>query len=209
MVAQTEFKELLISLNRMGVQKAIQQTSTQFTPIHAIETLVVPTLEEIGAGWENGTISLSQVYMCGKICEEMLDEILPPGDASRITQPPMAIVVLDDFHMLGKRIVYSLLRSSGYDLLNYDHMDIDTLIRQIQKDHIKILLISVLMLPSALHIKELRRLLDGLKYPLKIIVGGAPFRFDDQLWKEVGADAAGRNAADAVSLVEQMIKEVK
>lgn len=40
---------------------------------------MVPALDRIGTGWENGTIALSQVYMSGRICEEVVDDLLPTG----------------------------------------------------------------------------------------------------------------------------------
>jgi hypothetical protein len=36
------------------------------------------------------------------------------------------------------------------------------------------------------------------------VVGGAPFRFDDQLWREVGADAMGLSASDALKILDAM-----
>ena len=44
---------------------------------------------------------------------------------------------------------------------------------------------------------------------MRVIVGGAPFLFDDKLWREVGADAMGRNAAEAVTLVSDWMREMK
>lgn len=39
--------------------------------------------------------------------------------------------------------------------------------------------------------------------------GGAPFLFDENLWREVGADAMGRNAAEAVTLVSEWMQGMK
>jgi methanogenic corrinoid protein MtbC1 len=201
-------EESLLEMDRIRVKELILSNCEDSSIIHSIEELVVPALEHIGQNWEKGSLSLSQVYMSGRICEETVDALLPPHDPNRIKQPPMAIVVLDDYHMLGKRIVYSTLRASGFELLNYNHMDIETLVNQIKNDNIKILLISVLMLPSALHIKELRRRLNEENIIIKILVGGAPFRFDTNLFREVGADNMGINAADALSYVKKYIEEL-
>ena len=54
---------------------------------------------------------------------------------------------------------------------------------------------------KALKVKELRELLGS---DVGIVVGGAPFRFDPLLWREVGADAFGRTAADAVNIVAHL-----
>lgn len=203
-----KLEQALLAMDRIGVREVIVTNTEAHSISNSIEELVVPALERIGLAWEHGTISLSQVYMSGRICEETIDILLPPTDPNRVDQPPMAIVVLDDYHMLGKRIVYSTLRASGFELRNYNHMDIDTLVKHIKKDNIQILLISVLMLPSALHIKELHRKLEEEKISIKLIVGGAPFRFDSNLWNEVGADAMGLSASDAVSFVKEYIEEL-
>jgi len=62
------------------------------------------------------------------------------------------------------------------------------------------------MYPSALEVKEVRAKLDQAGAAVKILVGGAPFNMDRQLWRAVGADGMGLDAAEAVSLVEQTIK---
>ncbi|MCA1788103.1 MAG: cobalamin-binding protein, partial [Desulfobacteraceae bacterium] len=62
-----------------------------------------------------------------------------------------------------------------------------------------------LMLPSALKIQAVKEKLARIGCDVKLIVGGAPFRFDDQLWKKVGADAMCRDASDAVSVIENIM----
>ena len=173
-----------------------------------MEYLVVPGLTRIGKGWEEGTYSLSQIYMSGRICEELVDLILPPNHETRINQPKMAIVTLEDFHLLGKRIVYSTLRASGFEISDYGQMTVEKLEERIIRDQIQILLISVLMLPSALKIKNLRKRLEAENITVKIVVGGAPFQFDHQLWKEVKADAFGESASAAVEIVHEIIEEI-
>ncbi|HOO85164.1 MAG TPA: cobalamin-dependent protein, partial [Prolixibacteraceae bacterium] len=161
----------------------------------------------IGEDWENGKLALSQVYMSGVICEELIDKVMPPQSPVRKSQPKMAIGVFEDYHMLGKRIIYSSLRASGFELTDLGGgLSIDKLVEFVQRDNIKILLLSVLMLPSALHVKDLKQKLNGSD--VKIVVGGAPFRFDDQLWKEVGVDACGATVADAVNIVNKMMEEL-
>ena len=205
---QKELTLALLSVDRIKVKEILTKPYPGHSPYSVVEKLVVPALEVIGAGWEGGVYSLSQVYMSGRICEEVVDLILPSTDNTRRFQPKMAICVLEDYHLLGKRIVYSVLRASGFELANYGHMDIEGLIKQVLQDKIEILLISVLMLPSALKVKDFRMRLDQAGMQTKIIVGGAPFRFDHQLWREVGADAFGETATEAVSIINRVIEEL-
>jgi methanogenic corrinoid protein MtbC1 len=200
-----EFVEMLLSLNRLSAKQMRDDQIQQMTPIKFIEDVVVVALERIGAGWKEGTISLSQVYMTARICEGLVDELLPPEDPERKDKPNMAICVLSDHHKLGKVIVFSLLRAAGFDVSDFGTMEVDELIDRVNQDKIETLLISVLMLPSALKIKQVKEKITEKGLDVKIIVGGAPFLFDDELWREVGANAMCRTASEVVPVIQKII----
>jgi methanogenic corrinoid protein MtbC1 len=202
------FLNALLSMDRVAAKRVLGTRDEGGTQLDVVERLIVPSLERIGDLWERGEVSLSQVYMSGRMCEEMVDAILPPSDPRRVDQPPMAIAVLDDYHLLGKRMVYSVLRASGYELKDYGTVNGKTLVSQVVRDRIAVLLISVLMLPSALHIKEVRADLHRAGCRPLIVVGGAPFRFDTELWREVGADAMASTAAEGVTIVRKLIADL-
>ena len=190
----------LLALNKDEAMHVFMDAASVGTPIEIAGELVAETLKRIGDKWGKGKLSLSQVYMSGVICEQLLDQILPPTNPTRKNQPRMAIAVFEDYHVLGKRIVYSALRASGFELMDLGAgLDTQKLLDIIKKEKIKILLLSVLMLPSALHIKDLKINLKGIG--VKIVVGGAPFRMDEQLWMEVGADSFGRDSSEAIQIV--------
>lgn len=200
------FVEALLAMDRLAVQQLLAAPADPERRLRAIEQLVVPALEQIGTQWEQGELSLAQVYISGRICEELVEELLPPTPAERISQPNIALAVLEDFHLLGKRMVAATLRAGGYLFQDYGQTDVANLVDKVAIDQIEVLLISVLMLPSALRIRELRRQLALVGRRPYIIVGGAPFRFDTQLWQEVGADAMGRTASDALALLGTLRK---
>ncbi len=199
-----QFEEALLELDRLAAHKLLVEGLAAGSAIQRIEEMVVPAMERIGKSWEEGRIALSQVYMSGRICEELVEQLLAEGHTPRKSQPNMALAVLDDYHLLGKRMVHAALRASGFALKDYGRMDVAALVRRVQEDRIEVLLISTLMLPSALRVAQVREALDREGCRVKIIVGGAPFRLDEQLWREVGADAMGRHASEAARLVEQL-----
>ena len=201
----TRFEVALLSLDRMGAHDLFMKASHIWSPMELVEYMVVPALHRIGEGWDAGSIALSQVYMSGRICEELVEKILPAEAPERKYQPKMAIAVLQDYHLLGKHIVLASLKASGYDLKDYGRMDVDELVNQTLRDSIELLFISALMLPSALQVKTVKEKLRGAVPPVKIVVGGAPFRMDDALWKEVGADAMGRDASDAATIIKKIM----
>lgn len=197
----------MLMLDKESAQEIISEAMEFGSPAEIAGNLISKALYNIGEAWESGNLALSQVYMSGLMCEEIVDQILPPQSPVRKSQPKMAIGVFEDYHLLGKRIIFSALRASGFELMDLGGgLQIDELVSIVKEEKIRILLLSVLMLPSALHVKHLKERLNG--YDIKIIVGGAPFRFDENLWKEVGADAYGHDPSQAIAIVSKFMEEM-
>jgi methanogenic corrinoid protein MtbC1 len=204
----SDFERALLFLQKQEAENIFVRASEKYGPWEVASELVVKTLERIGDGWEKGTVALSQVFLSSMICEELVDKILPPGSPVRIDQPSVGIAVFEDYHVLGKRMVYSALRASGYELIDLGNgLKSNEILELVEQHQIRILMLSVLMLPSALRIKELAPELK--KRGVRLIVGGAPFRFDEELWKEIGADGTGRNPAEALEALLRILEEIK
>jgi trimethylamine corrinoid protein len=198
-----QFEQALLSLNRVAARELYEEARQTHSALELAELLIGATLSRIGESWDEGRVALSQVYMSGRVCEELVGSITAVGENGRF-HPTTAIAVLEDHHALGKRIIHSALASSGFKILDYGFgVSVDRLVERVRQDQVEILLISTLMLRSALRVEEVAKRLPDTT----IIVGGAPFLFDDQLWKNVGASAMGRNAADAIALVTQLTEE--
>lgn len=203
-----EFETALLNMNRLAAARILEREDPEKDPFVVIERVVVPALEHIGKQWENGRVSLAQVYMSGRICEQLVHKFLPTDTLQLNSQPQIAIVVLDDYHTLGKTVIFSALRASGIALTDLGTLDKNELLRQVKTHNIRILLISVLMLSSALQIKDFMADLKEAGLPTKVIVGGAPFRFDPELWTQVGADAVGDSTAEAIRMTRHLLEVV-
>jgi methanogenic corrinoid protein MtbC1 len=198
-------EKALLSVDRPTARQVVENAKKTLSPVEITENLIAPALELIGEGWERGTVALSQVYMSGRICEDLVDDFLPPGSPNRKDQPHMGIAVLDDHHVLGKRIISAILRAAGFELLDLGTLDVSSLLIRTKEEKIEVLFISTLMLRSALLVKEVTTQLKAECAPVTVAVGGAPFRLDPQLWKEVGADAVGDTASDALRIAEKIM----
>lgn len=199
-----DLERALILLDQNQAEKIVLNYVKESTPIHTAGTLISKTLKQIGDSWDKGDLALSQVYMSGIICEKIIDSVLPPKSPNRIDQPKMAIGVFEDYHLLGKRIIYSSLRASGIELVDLGGgLSVSKTVKLVEENKIEILLLSVLMLPSALRIKELMKQLSPLG--TEVIVGGAPFRFDTSLANEVGVKYVGNDSAEALAIVNSIL----
>ncbi len=207
MLLNRELETALLGLNKVATRRIYKESG--LTPTGFAEMVFMPVLDSIGDKWEKGEVALSQVYVSGRICESLLNELLPAEGSDLKITPPMAVAVLEDSHLLGKRILCSVLRAGGYQFTDFGQQHLESLVTRVHSENIRILLVSTLMLSSALRVKELRRRLDTAGLKVKLIVGGAPFRFDASLWKEVGADATSPTASGAISIIQRLIREVE
>lgn len=202
---EQNFVQALLAINRVAARDILKREATEAA--NSLEQIMTGALQQIGDLWEKGQSSLAQVYMSGLICEELLQELLPqtaPMDAL----DPVAIVTFQDYHTLGKRIILSALKVHGFRVRDYGYgIQPQNLVEMLKRDNIRVLLLSTLMLPAALNVEKLRTMVDASGFKVKIIVGGAPFRFDKQLWRQVGADAMGYTASDAIALTKSMLEE--
>lgn len=193
----------LVTLDRLAIKKLA--TTGEPAPLEFLEKAVAPALERIGKRWEDGDLALSQVFMSARLCEKMVETLLPEGAPGRKERPRLALGVLLDHHALGKRIVHSVLRSTGCTVLDYGQgASVESMADRAIEDDVDVLLISVLMHSSALKVRDVRRRLDEKDSRIKIVVGGAPFVFDARLWQDVGADAMGVRASEAPTLVQRV-----
>ncbi|MDG6244478.1 MAG: cobalamin-dependent protein [Methanolobus sp.] len=199
------FENALLSLNRVAAKNIISAEFTGDNAFELIRGIISPALERIGDMWACGEIALSQEYMAGKICEEIVESILPEESPDRKNMPVIGISTLGDEHMLGKRIVCSFLKASGFNIYDYADMGAEDVARRVKDDGVEVLMISTLMLNLAVGVKKLRMIFNKEGISTKIIVGGAPFLFDRDLWKEVGADAMAVDAMDSVSRINDVL----
>jgi methanogenic corrinoid protein MtbC1 len=208
--SEEQIEKAVLALDFEGLHALLLGSDLSAEDSHRkIDTLLVPALEHLGEKWERGEIALSQLYLGGRICEKLVDSLFPIRELETAEQRPhLGIAVLEDYHLLGKRIVSSMVRSAGYTLRDYGRTTLDGLVERVVDDRIDILFVSTLMLPSALRVRDLCAALRANRrstgWEVKVMVGGAPFRLDECLWREVNADAMGATASDALDFIRKV-----
>lgn len=89
-------------------------------------------------------------------------------------------------------------------MLDFGSVEPEKLVEQLKEEKIDVLLVSILMLNLTSKVRELRGLLEKEGMKTKIIVGGAPFKFDPLLYKDVGADAMVPNTSELIGTIKQL-----
>lgn len=203
------FEQALLDYNKPEINRIVEQFELMENGLDFIDDFIVKALSSIGDKWERSEVALSQVYMSSRVCEEIVLNYLSKQRLEPKKELAVSIITLEEYHTLGKRIVGAVIRSSGFDLIDYGTvLEPEEIYKRVSIDSVDVLIISVLMYPSALKVEKITTLLRQMSPNLKILVGGAPFLMDDQLYKIVGAHAMGKSATDSVRLLKDWTGEV-
>ena len=205
----TDFEINLLSVDRVKLKGLFLNLIKNYTREQIINDLIAPSLTKIGRMWELGDVALSQIYMSGKLCEEIVTDLFPKYSGALRSSPKIGLAVLEDYHAFGMQIIKMYLKAVGFDVIVYElGVTCEALEQKVTEDKIEILLISTLMLRSALKIGLLTENFRKNKRKILVIVGGAPFNLDKDLWKKVGADATSVNAFEVIPLIKRLQKVV-
>ncbi len=111
-----DFLEALLSLDRLSIKNMYLKQSESHSKIEFIEEVVVVALERLGMRWKGGAVALSQVYMGGRVCEKLVDEILPRVRLNVKISPKWRSVVLP-ITTIWKKLLY--IQYCGRAVMNY------------------------------------------------------------------------------------------
>jgi len=187
------------------------------TPEEVVFRVVVPAIElMMRSVSESPGVSLAQHFMAAQIASEVVEELIP---RFRIVPQNIGRVVIGtsqgDFHGLGKRIVSGCLKAMMVEVIDLGlNVVPERFVDEALAHHAQVIGISSMMVHTARGDNGCRRVREilrerGLEGRIKIAVGGAPYRFDPELYRTVGADAWAENGITACKVITDLIREVR
>jgi len=120
-----------------------------------------------------------------------------------------------DFHGLGKKIVTGCLKAHMIEVIDLG-LDVtpERFVEESLAHEAQVIAISSMMVHTArgengcLKVRQIVRE-RNLEGKIKIAVGGAPYRFDHDLYRTVQADGWAENGLEAAKLITELIKKVQ
>lgn len=213
------YAEAIFDTDRARALRVVDDALARgITPEAIVFDVVVPAIHQLIGDARPGAgqgASLAQHFMAAQIAAEVTDAMIP-----RFSRRHAAIgrVVIGnaagDFHGLGKRIVIGCLKAHLIDVIDVGlNVAPERFVDEAVACGAQVIGVSAMMVHTARGERgalAVRRILRarGLEGRVKLAVGGAPYRFDPELWKVVGADAWAENGLEAGRVIEALIREV-
>ncbi len=172
-----------------------------------LQTILSPALKQAGDLYEKNIYFLPQLILAAEAMETASRVLEDAYDLEEQAGPKARIVlatVKGDLHDIGKNIVNLVLRNSGFDVIDLGkNADAREVIETAQKEKAAVIGLSSLMTTTLDEMQAVVRLRDEKAPEVKIIVGGAAVSPDYA--REIGADAYGKDAMDAVRQVQKLL----
>ncbi len=207
-----EFLNLMLQSDRAAANAWVDEWVKNHSYKQVVSDVLEPALTEFGQKWASeGGYSLAQGYIAGKIAEDILTKAsVDTGEPiiHNIKRPVVIGNIEDDYHSLGRKLVATFLRASGWEVhdMGNDVVAADFIDKAVEVGA-KVVGASAMMYTTAMNIKTLRNEIDerGLAGKIKLAVGGAVFVLRPELVVEVGGDGTARNALEAPEIFDQLL----
>lgn len=185
----------------------VKKLLEKYEPLVLINKGIIPPLEKMGDLFAKGEVYLPQLMLAGdaaKLVFSLLRQSLP-GEAMAERGTVVIGTVKGDVHDIGKNIVAALLENHGFRVVNIGKgVPAEEFVRVAKSEKADIVALSALMTTTMVEMKPVIDMLRQEHVPVKVIVGGAVVTADYA--REIGADGYGKDAVEAVRLIQSLIK---
>jgi len=175
-----------------------------------LDDALVGGMNIVGEDFRDGILFVPEVLLAANAMKAGM-AILRPILAETGAEPVGKMVigtVKGDIHDIGKNLVGMMMEGAGFDVVDLGiNTDADTYIAALRRERPDILGMSALLTTTMPYMKVVidTMVSEGIRDDYIVMVGGAPLNVE--FGKAVGADAYCRDAATAVSVAKDLIRE--
>ncbi|NIM07099.1 MAG: cobalamin-binding protein [Armatimonadetes bacterium] len=188
-----------------AVAAADQAIEQGVNPNHAISEGLSAGMREVGELYERGEYFVPEILICSDAMYAAIEVLKPHIKISTERKPVKVIigVIEGDIHDLGKNIVKIMLEAGGFEVQDLGRdVKAGCFVDAAKTAGKGIIALSTLMSTTMDNMAGVVQGIDqaGLREGFAIMVGGGPT--SPTFAKEIGADAHGSDASDAVELAK-------
>jgi 5-methyltetrahydrofolate--homocysteine methyltransferase len=173
-----------------------------------LKKALLSAMDLVGERFGEGDIFIPQVIWSAKSMQAGMDLLRPHFTEGQQGQSAKIIIgtAQGDIHDIGKNLVGMMMEGAGFEVIDLG-VDIkpDQFVDKAVEEKADIIAVSALLTTTMVSMGEVVSIKNekGLSSSLKVIIGGAPLSND--FCKEIGADAYGVDAMDAVAKVKELM----
>jgi len=213
-----EYHDAIVDTDQEKALRVVQDAVRGgVSPEDIVFKVVLPSMDQMMKSIsESKEMSLAQHFVSARIADMVTAEMIAKFQTAPEVKGRVVIGnSYGDMHSLGRRIVIGCLKARFIEVIDVGtNVKPETFVEAAVAHDAAIIGISSMMVHTArgengcLGVRKILKERD-LEGRIKLVVGGAPYRFDHDLWKKVGADAWAMDAITAGKVIEDLIEEVR
>lgn len=186
-----------------GVTELVQQAiEEKVSPKDILTQALNPGMEEVGRLYDEGEYLIPDMLAAAECVGEAMTILEPHLMGEDIqSQGKFVIATVEgDLHDIGKNIVVTMLRGSGFEVLDLGTgIKAEKIVDAVKESGAQYLGLSALLTTTMVHMQEVINLLKKkhLRNKVKVLIGGAPT--SDVYAQKIGADFYCADAFDALN----------
>jgi 5-methyltetrahydrofolate--homocysteine methyltransferase len=177
-------------------------------PLQVIHDTMIPAIRRVGEAFDKGQLFLPQLILSAEAMKVAFGILRP---LMRSVSPDLKsegtvlmATVKGDVHDIGKNLVIAVLESHGYEVTDLGKdVPAETIVEKAKRTGADIVGLSALMTTTMGEMRQVARRLAEEGTRARLVIGGAPVT--EAFAREIGAQAYGRDALDAVRVVRNLL----
>lgn len=195
-----------------GIQDRVKEITTSLLetkePLGIIDEELIPALDLVGKGFEQGTVFLPQLLMSAEAAKASFEVLKEKMEQNQSLSKGKIILatVQGDIHDIGKNIVKVLLENYGYEVLDLGK-DVapEVIVKTAISEEVKLVGLSALMTTTVKSMEKTIELLYKEKPDTFVVVGGAVL--NQEYADQIHADHYAKDAMATVRYAEQILNQ--
>ncbi len=175
-------------------------------PLSLVNEHIIPALNVVGAGFEEGRVYLPQLLMsaeCAKLSADLIKEKLSDSGQEKTKGEKVIIAtVKGDIHDIGKNIVKILLENYGFEVIDLGKdVPEEVILEKAKAEKVRLVALSALMTTTVPSMKRCVELVHEELPDTAVMVGGAVL--SQEYADMIGADFYSKDAMGAVRTAQK------
>ena len=186
---------------------AVNKLLENHSEMDLVNDFLIPALDNVGKGFEKGTIFLPQMLQAATAAQAGFDIIktrLAESDSESVSLGDVVIAtVKGDIHDIGKNIVKVIMENYGFRMIDLGRdVPVETIVDTVVEKNIKLVGLSALMTTTLKSMEDTITAVKAAAPDCKVMVGGAVLTADYA--EKIGADYYCKDAMKSVEAAQEV-----
>jgi len=204
-----DIKKTVIAGKHLEIEALVETAVQQKMDLNAlINKALIAAMDVVGDRFSKSEIFVPEMLVSAVTMKKGLNIIKPllKENQQHARGKVILCTVQGDLHDIGKNLVAMMLEGAGFEVIDLGvDTTVEKVVDKVAEISPQVLGLSALLTTTMPEMENVINVLQtrGMREKVKVMIGGAPV--DAEFAEKIGADAYGKDAAEAVTIVRRFI----